>query len=238
MSEGPRLDSFTVAAILAATDENDNGGSSMAISREHKRRNGLKGGARVAADVIEAYQSPHGWTMAGDGSWQPPAGGGYGSVYAGASTKAVPEAWKCRHYHKEYTLPNGLIMQASSMTGTVKRRHKTPQFGLYLDSGWLSLADWRTEFIYWPDYGVPRNPRVAAEAITEAYTRITEGWLVETGCIGGHGRTGTVLACMNVLAGETDPEAAMRYVWKRYCKEAIESKAQMEFVRWFASKCS
>lgn len=201
----------------------------MAISREMKARYGMRGGKKVAAEVEAAF--------AADAKWyaSKPVGGGYGSLYVTGEGK--PVAWKCRHYHKEFVLPNGLVMQASSMTGVVKRRHKAPDFGLYLDAGWLSLAEWRSEFIRWPDYGTPKHAEAAVEAIIEAYQRITEGWLVETGCIGGHGRTGTVLACMVVMAGETDPEAAMRYVWKNYCHEAIESKAQMDFVRWFAGEC-
>lgn len=204
----------------------------MAISREMKARYGMRGGKKVAAEVEAAF--------AADAKWyaDKPLGGGYGSLYiSDADTKGKPVKWKCRHYHKEFVLPNGLVMQASSMTGTLKRRHKEPDFGLYLDSGWLSLAEWRAEFIRWPDFGTPTHAEAAVEAIIEAYQRITEGWLVETGCIGGHGRTGTVLACMVVMAGETDPEAAMRYVWKNYCHEAIESKAQMDFVRWFAGEC-
>lgn len=231
MSEGPRLDSFTVSAILADANENDYGnGGNMSISREMKARYGMRGGKKVAAEVQAAFAADTKWYAS------QPGGNGYGSLYVTDTTGTKPVVWKCRHYHKEFVLPNGLVMQGSSMTGVVKRRHRAPDFGLYLDAGWLSLADWRAEFIRWPDYGVPRIAQVAADAITEAYQRITEGWLVETGCIGGHGRTGTVLACMVILAGETDPEAAMRYVWKNYCTEAIESKAQMDFIRWFASE--
>lgn len=225
------MDSFTVSAILADANENDYGnGGNMSISREMKARYGMRGGKKVAAEVQAAFAADTKWYAS------QPGGNGYGSLYVTDTTGTKPVVWKCRHYHKEFVLPNGLVMQGSSMTGVVKRRHRAPDFGLYLDAGWLSLADWRAEFIRWPDYGVPRIAQVAADAITEAYQRITEGWLVETGCIGGHGRTGTVLACMVILAGETDPEAAMRYVWKNYCTEAIESKAQMDFIRWFASE--
>lgn len=154
-------------------------------------------------------------------------GGKYTSV-----ANLVP---KCRHFHKAFELPNGLVVQGSSYAYEAEKpsERRTPDFGLYCDHIWAHV-NWRAEFVNFPDYRAPAAFDTAAEAIVEAYGRAADGWSVEAGCIGGHGRTGTVLACWVVLASGWNPQDAMKYVWEHYCKEAIESKAQVEFIDWFA----
>ena len=151
-------------------------------------------------------------------------GGKYSSV-----ANIVP---KCRHFHKAFELPNGIVVQASSYDHHQPSERRTPDFGLYCDHIWNPT--WRAEFINFPDYRAPKVYDTAAEAIVEAYGRAADGWSVEAGCIGGHGRTGTVLACWVVLATGWNPQDAMQYVWEHYCKEAIESKEQVRFIDWFA----
>ena len=55
----------------------------------------------------------------------------------------------------------------------------------------------------------------------------------QVGCLGGSGRTGTVLACMAVLAG-VPPAEAVAWVRNAYKAEAVETAEQEEWVRWFA----
>lgn len=51
---------------------------------------------------------------------------------------------------------------------------------------------------------------------------------VHVGCIGGHGRTGTVLAALvATMTGEKD---AIAYVRQHYCQKAVESQAQVDFL--------
>src|SRR6185437_7043530 len=77
--------------------------------------------------------------------------------------------------------------------------------GLYLDAQWEPT--WPAEMVAWPDFGLPDEPEVAARQIAAAFRRAQDGELVEVGCLGGSGRTGTVLACMAVLAGVPPDEA-------------------------------
>ena len=56
---------------------------------------------------------------------------------------------------------------------------------------------------------------------------------MEVGCLGGSGRTGTVLACMAVLAGVPPPEA-VPWVRETYRREAVETADQEAWVQWFA----
>src|SRR5690606_28843780 len=102
----------------------------------------------------------------------------------------------------------------------------------YFDGLWATSSPSRNEFINWPDFGVPAVPEVAVTQLVDAFIRACEGERVEMGCLGAHGRTGTALACMGVLAGLT-PREAIAHVRKVHCSKAVETKAQEEWVEWF-----
>lgn len=109
-------------------------------------------------------------------------------------------------------------------------------FGLYLDPRWQ--PSWPSDLIEWRDFGLPDDAELAAQKIEAAFVRARRGELVEIGCLGGSGRTGTVLACMAVLAG-VPPAEAVAWVRYAYRPEAVETAEQEEWVRWFAGRaCS
>jgi hypothetical protein len=128
------------------------------------------------------------------------------------------------------TFPHGSRVRASPLAD---READDPNraFGLYLDEGWAPT--WPAELIDWPDFGVPAEPEVAAGQIASAFRRARRGELVEVGCLGGSGRTGTVLACMAVLAGVPSAEA-VPWVRAAYRPEAVETAEQEAWVQWFA----
>ena len=107
------------------------------------------------------------------------------------------------------------------------------EFGLYMDLRWNPT--WPAEIIDWPDFGLPADAAHAASQIREAFTRAQRGQVVEIGCLGGLGRTGTVLACMAVLAG-VDPADAVAWVRQNYRSGAIETTEQERWVDWFAQE--
>ena len=131
----------------------------------------------------------------------------------------------------DVTLPDGTVIRASSI---VDRREHDPtrSFGLYMDHQWR--PSWPAEMIDWPDFELPVDPDKAAGQIEAAYARARQGELVEVGCVGGIGRTGTVLACMAVLAGMPASEA-VAWVRGSYHSAAVETTAQADWVRWFAA---
>jgi hypothetical protein len=51
------------------------------------------------------------------------------------------------------------------------------------------------------------------------------GERVEVGCLGGHGRTGTALACLAILTGHP-PGEAVAWVRANYCADAVETAEQ------------
>lgn len=79
-----------------------------------------------------------------------------------------------------------------------------------------------------PDFGVP-DPTPTVAALQSVLDRARSGQQVEIGCLGGHGRTGTALACLAILAGEK-PGDAVAWVRANYCSEAVETNTQEEWV--------
>lgn len=81
---------------------------------------------------------------------------------------------------------------------------------------------------YIPDMGVPAD-RIGFKSLVEWIAKELENNLkVHIGCIGGHGRTGMVLAAL--VKHMTGNEDAITYVRKHYCQKAVESNAQVEFL--------
>jgi hypothetical protein len=130
------------------------------------------------------------------------------------------------------TLPDGTRIRASSI---YEREEDDPtrDFGLYLDERWEPT--WPAEIVAWPDFGLPSHPEQAVAQIQAAYARARGGESVEIGCLGGLGRTGTVLSCLAVLAG-VDSSEAVGWVRRNYRPEAVESVEQEQWVEWFADK--
>lgn len=111
-----------------------------------------------------------------------------------------------------------------------------PEFSLCLGRpGHDDEPDWPAAWIVWPDFRVPRDRDGATAAIVDAYERARSGVRVEVSCTGGTGRTGTVIACMAVLAGHPGAEAV---AWARahYRPRAVETPWQRRWVRAFAER--
>ena len=128
------------------------------------------------------------------------------------------------------TFPDGSRVRAASV---LDRRVDDAErsFGLYLDAQWE--PSWPADVIEWRDFGLPTDQKSAARKIEDAFGRARRGELVEVGCLGGRGRTGTVLACMAVLAGVPAADA-VAWVRDAYRPEAVETAEQEGWVRWFA----
>ncbi|WP_028920995.1 protein-tyrosine phosphatase family protein [Pseudonocardia acaciae] len=149
------------------------------------------------------------------------------------------------------TLPDGTAVRGRGRRASVPPGPH-PTYGLYLGrppdapSGPISRLlrararahawrpDWPADWIDWPDFRTPRDAPAAAGAIHHAYRLARSGQLVEVACGGGVGRTGTVIACMAVLAGHPAADAV---AWTRsnYRPRAVETRAQRRWITWFAT---
>jgi protein-tyrosine phosphatase len=132
------------------------------------------------------------------------------------------------------TFPDGTTVQATGIGRPDS--DPDPDFALYLDEGWNHPSPaWDHLVLDWPDFGVPDNPDVARTAIRAAFERATEGERVEIGCLGGTGRTGTVLACMAILSGV--PARDARGWVRTNCRPAaVETGVQHRFVSDFQER--
>ena len=82
-----------------------------------------------------------------------------------------------------------------------------------------------------PDGGTPRDARAMEVIVASVVAARTIGE-VAVACMGGVGRSGTVVACALVDAG-WDAEAAIRHVRDVRHPTAVETQAQEDFVRKF-----
>ncbi len=150
--------------------------------------------------------------------------------------------------------PNGTQVHAGALGG---QRIVVPDFGLYVYGraqrrpsrlgslvnrvtrrplhGGSWATPWDAEWIHWPDFGVPADSEAAARSIISAFGRAQRGEVLEVACYGGQGRTGTMLACMAVLAG-VPSDQAVQWVRANYSPKAVERDSQARWVEWFASR--
>lgn len=133
------------------------------------------------------------------------------------------------HRHRTVVeLPDGTQVTAVSFDAADPYgRDQAPDYGLYLDPRWQ--PPWACDHVDWPDFGVPDDPDRVLAALGSLLDRACAGERAEIGCLGGHGRTGTALACLVVLAGQ-DPATAVASVRASYCSRAVETAAQEAFV--------
>lgn len=137
------------------------------------------------------------------------------------------------HRHRSVVvLPDGTEVTAVSFDAVDPySRDQPPDYGLYLDHMWQ--PPWDHDHLDWPDFGVPDEATHLAAALRTVLDRARAGERVEVGCIGGHGRTGTALACLAILSGHP-PGEAVTWVRANYCTDAVETAEQQAFVVEFA----
>jgi protein-tyrosine phosphatase len=87
--------------------------------------------------------------------------------------------------------------------------------------------------VEWPDFGMPADAGVLRQALVELRRRAAGDDVLEVGCLGGPGRTGTALACLAVLA-EIPAEKAVGWVRANYCPKAVETVDREAFVVGFS----
>lgn len=94
--------------------------------------------------------------------------------------------------------------------------------------GRINLTDQR--IIYYPirDMQVPENKDSFKIVIGEMKRELSEGKRIHVQCIGGHGRTGVVIASLiGMYTEETEP---IKWTRENYCDKAVENLAQVNFV--------
>jgi hypothetical protein len=127
-------------------------------------------------------------------------------------------------------LPSGRLVRGRGLARPLPEGPE-PDFALYLFGKEPPAVAWESTWIHWPDFRLPSDKRAFTEALREAWAR-AETDRVEFACYGGHGRTGTALACLAILDGVPAKEA-VAYVREHYAERAVETPWQSRFVTRF-----
>lgn len=96
------------------------------------------------------------------------------------------------------------------------------------------MPAWPVRWVDWPDFRTPRDEEDAVAAVVEAYRAARSGTRLEVTCTGGTGRTGTVIACLCVLAGHP-PADAVAWTRAHHRPHAVETPGQRRWVQRFAT---
>lgn len=159
-----------------------------------------------------------------------------GYTAAGAVSKTIMDAYKaCHESHKAVGVLNGLLRGGSC-------RSPLSDYDVYVG---LDFSFRRTHELYpWQvakagvpehqfeflitDGRAPKDPALFKEMVTWLVGQLFAGKKVHVGCIGGHGRTGLVMAA--VVAEATGNKDAITWVREHHCKKAVESEEQVDFL--------
>lgn len=161
-----------------------------------------------------------------------------GDGFADVKFDIVP---KCRHWRQKVAVGQYSVTASSYLSGN--GLDPIPQFGVYLSSLWQSKLG-----KVWANYGRIRG-HVAYPAIIVDWKdmdtidmktlkwimqicmgKMIAGKVIDIGCQGGHGRTGTLIACLIGKVEGISAEKAIEEVRSRYCKSAIETKSQEKLI--------
>jgi len=136
---------------------------------------------------------------------------------------------KCAHSHPALAIGDYKIYGGSCLDPVVKDadvyvgfERSMEQFKIYPWSGRIAF-----EF-HIVDSGVPDNIVEFRKLLGYLEDALKSGKKVHLGCIGGHGRTGTVLAAL--VMHMTGNKNAIEYVRTNYCKKAVESQKQIDWL--------
>lgn len=147
---------------------------------------------------------------------------------------------------KKFKLEDGLEILATAYRDVKFIDSDEFDVGVYMYDSWqwgptvspgLSVP-WQTALknkqviLEWPDFGVPKDSNPMVDVVRWMLDEMTKGVRFETGCMGGHGRTGTMLALLLVAQGIT-PGQAIKRVREDHCKNAVENRKQADYVAEF-----
>ncbi len=159
-----------------------------------------------------------------------------GTSYVGGQTWGYSV---CSHWQDPVEI-NGHKFLVTGILGG-KGKGVWPDFGIYLDYKWadyleLDLISWGSGvkgktnhpvwLMNWKDYS-----DIPQEKFKKILDEIGRQWargrnVIEIGCLGAHGRTGTVLAGLLIQYEKMGAEEAITEIRKRHCIHAVESHCQ------------
>jgi hypothetical protein len=131
-------------------------------------------------------------------------------------------------------LPSGRLVRGRALSRPLPDG-PVPAFGVYLLGRRPPAVPWESRWLNWPDFRLPADEADVLPALTEARQRAVAE-RVEIACAGGHGRTGTALACLAILDGVPGTEA-VAFVREHYDPHAVETPGQRRYVAQWSAPC-
>lgn len=186
--------------------------------------------ARAEADDPATWSNDDGWGKVKTCKhWQTAVVLPDGTEVYCSGTQNDPEAVNYR-YNKTVGSDPGVKGESVPYRYNPQVERIVPDLGVYMSGSWV--PDCIAYHIGCYDFEAPNVPAPQVLfMVNQALDCAQKGMRVELGCMGGHGRTGTILA---ILVGLADPDLTpgqcMAYVWKNYCGHAIECREQENFI--------
>lgn len=156
----------------------------------------------------------------------------------------------CQHYRHPCKVGEWEVL-ASGYFSRPEGDVDPPGAGVYLDEDWLSPhggmsvspgTQWKRIAKWYPAiYAIWRDgstfPISNVELMIEFVVEHLEaGRSVEIGCQGGHGRTGTFIACLIASVEGLGAYDSIEAVRERHCKDCVETNAQVDLVYNFCNE--
>ncbi len=154
---------------------------------------------------------------------------------------------QCNHWREPVRVGRYVITCSSHPSATKVATPPYPDFGMYFASCWKTdlggggwtngvtikrLADQRyyPALVWdWPDGST--IPVAQMNNLVEiCLSKMRHGKRVDIGCIAGHGRTGTFLACLIARVEHLTGKQALETVRGRYCRWAVETHSQEKLI--------
>lgn len=129
-------------------------------------------------------------------------------------------------------LHSGRLLRGSGLHESIPSG-AAPDFTLYLLGKRPAPVKWEARWVLWPDFRLHKDREDARDALHEAWLR-SEAERVEIACAGGHGRTGTALACIALFVG-LPADKAVAFIRERYNPRAVDTAWQRRYVAHFTA---
>lgn len=158
------------------------------------------------------------------------------SAYRSGSTSSHSSyslAPKCYMSHPELKVLNGTLIGGSCSTPKAKDADIYIGLDAFMtlrpNFPWHSEADGPVEVLFRITDGcAPSDAKEFKAMVDWVIEQLEAGKRVHIGCIGGHGRTGTLLSAIICKSmGEKD---AIQWVRDHYCKKVVETASQVDFL--------
>lgn len=157
----------------------------------------------------------------------------FGGTHAGTSDWKSPKP-RCHTTHKPLTFGKGVLFGGScSSPRSGYDIYIGLDYGMRFDHQKFPWEKNGVDDIIETQYHItdgcaPKSPKKFKQMVTWMCAQLAEGKKIHIGCIGGHGRTGLVIAAVRAeFDGDLNATAWTR---KNHCKKAVETQTQIKFL--------